>query len=284
MTTHSPISRWEEIKTIWQQNQWLYAVGGFLLGLLAYPAGDRLISDLFVLLGDLVPEAVGIVVTVFIIERFNANREESRRIRERNERLVREIGSRVNDIAKQAVDEARKLGLLYSGSQMLKGVNLDLADLEDTNLSGLDLKDNHFDLANLNRVNFSYANLKGAYFFRAKLTDADLSMANLFSVYARLADFNGADFQNTNLQHAKLTESNLCNVNFCGANLVNALISGIEMNENTILPDAEVISFDKDGNFIYDKYWTPETDMTRYTDPEHPDFWQPDWVKAGKPS
>jgi len=25
--------------------------------------------------------------------------------------------------------------------------------------------------------------------------------------------------------------------------------------------------------------WTPDTDMTRYTDPNHPDFWQPDWVK-----
>ena len=27
------------------------------------------------------------------------------------------------------------------------------------------------------------------------------------------------------------------------------------------------------------KRWTPETDMTRYTDPSHPDFWQPDRVK-----
>ncbi len=30
------------------------------------------------------------------------------------------------------------------------------------------------------------------------------------------------------------------------------------------------------------KLWedqTPETDMSRYTDPEHPDFWQPDWAK-----
>lgn len=27
------------------------------------------------------------------------------------------------------------------------------------------------------------------------------------------------------------------------------------------------------------KTWTPDTDMTRYTDANHPDFWQPDWAK-----
>ena len=26
-------------------------------------------------------------------------------------------------------------------------------------------------------------------------------------------------------------------------------------------------------------HWTPETDMSRYTDHSHPDFWQPDWLK-----
>jgi len=32
----------------------------------------------------------------------------------------------------------------------------------------------------------------------------------------------------------------------------------------------------------FDKYWTPETDMTRYTNPEHPDFWQPEWAKESE--
>ena len=46
-----------------------------------------------------------------------------------------------------------------------------------------------------------------------------------------------------------------------------------------MLPDAEYIGDDDDGNSIFDKYWTPDTDMTRYTNPEHPDFWEPDWVR-----
>jgi hypothetical protein len=33
------------------------------------------------------------------------------------------------------------------------------------------------------------------------------------------------------------------------------------------------------GRPVYDKYWTSDTDMSRYTDPNHPDFWQPDWAK-----
>jgi hypothetical protein len=30
-----------------------------------------------------------------------------------------------------------------------------------------------------------------------------------------------------------------------------------------------------EGEYVFDKYWTPQIDMTRYTNPEHRDFWQP---------
>ena len=36
---------------------------------------------------------------------------------------------------------------------------------------------------------------------------------------------------------------------------------------------------DAEGKAIYDKHWTPETDMTRYTNPDHPDFWEPEYIK-----
>jgi hypothetical protein len=66
-----------------------------------------------------------------------------------------------------------------------------------------------------------------------------------------------------------------------------------EFDEKTVLPDAINLKDDNDealqdeeGNLIYDKYWTVETDMTRYTNPEHPDFWEPnrikEWREAGK--
>ena len=53
-----------------------------------------------------------------------------------------------------------------------------------------------------------------------------------------------------------------------------------------MLPDAQWLQDEKgnfvedeNGAFIYDKYWTPETDMTRYTNPQHPDFWESEYLK-----
>ena len=52
-------------------------------------------------------------------------------------------------------------------------------------------------------------------------------------------------------------------------------------DERTVLPDAEHTGYDANYNRVYDKYWTPDTDMTRYTDPNHVDYWQPEWSAAG---
>jgi len=47
---------------------------------------------------------------------------------------------------------------------------------------------------------------------------------------------------------------------------------------------AKPIDKDNEGKLIYDKYWTPETDMSGYTNLEHPDFWQSDWAKKSDES
>jgi hypothetical protein len=90
-----------------------------------------------------------------------------------------------------------------------------------------------------------------------------------------------------NLQHAGLFNANLQHANLSGANLQHAQnIKTVQFDEKTVLPDAILLTDeygfakrDEDDNPLYDKYWTTETDMTRYTHPEHPDFWEPDWVK-----
>jgi len=51
------------------------------------------------------------------------------------------------------------------------------------------------------------------------------------------------------------------------------------LDETMTLPDAKTIDHDEDENPIFDKHWTPDTDMSRYTNSNHPDFWQPDWAK-----
>jgi hypothetical protein len=56
---------------------------------------------------------------------------------------------------------------------------------------------------------------------------------------------------------ANLESANLERANLQGADFFLATFS-----KETILPD--------------DKKWTPETDMARFTDPEHPQFWRSD--------
>ncbi|MEL7433487.1 MAG: pentapeptide repeat-containing protein, partial [Chloroflexota bacterium] len=63
------------------------------------------------------------------------------------------------------------------------------------------------------------------------------------------------------LENANLSNTLLWNVNLSNANLKNADLTDAIFDE-TILPDKTV--------------WTPDTDMTRFTNPEHPDFWSPE--------
>jgi len=133
----------------------------------------------------------------------------------------------------------------------LGGADLSGADLSGAHLAGLtgtglhdaDLSSANLNSANLSGADLSFADLSGANLSSANLSGADLSSTNLFG-----ADLSGADLSNANLNLAVLAGTNLSGADLSDAILINAT-----------LPDA--------------KLWTPETDMERFTDPEHPDFW-----------
>jgi hypothetical protein len=92
--------------------------------------------------------------------------------------------------------------------------------------------------------------LKDEVFIRANLRDAGLQAAYL----------RGASFENATLTGADLTGANLLGTIFTGADLSHAQLAGAFYDEKTVLPD---------GTF-----WTPDTDLARFTDPAHPDFWR----------
>lgn len=145
----------------------------------------------------------------------------------------------------------------------LRGANLSLADLAQAKGNQADFSGANLTDARLERADFSGANLGSAKLIRAKLPsarfkDADLSSANLEEALLESTDFSGADFGN--------------------ANLKGAIFKDTIFSNETALPDANIIGINKDKSLKYDKYWTPETDMSRYTDPDHPDFWQPTWA------
>jgi hypothetical protein len=83
------------------------------------------------------------------------------------------------------------------------------------------------------------------------------------------ADLGCVNLNDANLRTANLRGTNLQGADLSGANLQGAHLTDAIFDEDTILPDAEYDSG------IYPSYWTPDTDMARFTDPDHPDFWDP---------
>jgi hypothetical protein len=104
------------------------------------------------------------------------------------------------------------------------------ADLREANLQGADLS-----TANLQRTKFYMANLQGANLALSKLQGTDLYRAKLQGAY-----LIGSKLQGANLSLAKLQRADLI---------------GAEFDENTILPD--------------NSHWIPDTDMTRFTQPDN---------------
>lgn len=283
-------TRQQEIQRIWQDYQGLYIVAGILMGLFLFPLLELVINDLSQLLIGLVPEAIGIGFTVFFLDRIYKQRE----INELKKRLIREAGSQSNETAKAAIHWLRSENWLNNKTSLLNGALLFKANLLQANLVGAGLQQTNLRGANLQEADLSGANLQGADLTGANLQEADLmettlqganltatnlqkSMimdANLCKVDLRLSHLEGAFLFRANLEQVNLQHGHLSKAYLHGANLLQADLLGVKLNE--------VIWEDMVGRQIYTATlpdgtkWTPDTDMTRFTNPEHPDFWRPD--------
>jgi hypothetical protein len=273
-----------EIVRMWRTDGRLYAIGGFLLGVMALPLlgsldGGRLAA----FLQELAPEAVGILVTVIVIDRMNRRRDERNAEAALKQRLIEDAASYVNDIANNAVYQMSRKGWLRGERGLLRGADLAGANLQAANLFEANLQAANLFWANLQGADLAGANLQAADLREAKLQGAaltgaklegtnlhgatlhgaNLSGAKLQAADLRKANLQAAQLAEANLQAAQLAEANLQGAELWGANLQEADLSGAKFYESTILPD--------------ETQWTPETDMHRFTDPEHPDFWRSDY-------
>jgi serine/threonine-protein kinase len=100
-----------------------------------------------------------------------------------------------------------------------------LHDLSLLNLQGADLSETNFHSAQLRKTNLQGANLHDSDFGRASLTEANLRDTNLSKAYFSNADLEGADLRGADLSHAYLSNANLRGTNLCGANLTGAKIT-----------------------------------------------------------
>jgi uncharacterized protein YjbI with pentapeptide repeats len=236
------------------------------------------------LLQNFSTEMLGGILTFILFQLFLGNKEK-----------VKEL---VAARAKATQEEKRKL--LVDLRDKYKGAN-SLAHLRengwllDGTCNGADLFEAHlpnanFCAGNLQGTSFTQANLQDAWFAGTKLQESRFFTANLEN-----AIFNQAQLQNANLEWANLKGANLKEADLKGANLRSvcleyanlreAYLEGVDLtnakfNEKTILPDTKIIGMDEQFKPIFDKLWTSNTEMSCYTDPNHPNFFRPEWLKS----
>ena len=155
----------------------------------------------------------------------------------------------------------------FSGSMIL-----------NTSMEGAKVRYTKFDNSTLWLANLNKAIIIDSSFNNANLRTTTMKYASFHTSSFRAARFDGANMNSTSFQSC-----NFGGVDFTNADLKDAQFLDCVFDDKTILPDSGVLphhyGYSEESGFSSIKYWTPETDMTRYTNPEHPDFWQPDWVK-----
>jgi hypothetical protein len=253
----------------------LQSVGVVLLtlavvsGIIGYNTQHPGNFDLGVFLGDfyanLSTELGSIAVTVLIIDTLIRRRDENiSRLRDL-EQLTRQLGSGVNEVAKRAAEELRAQGYLTDGSLQetdLRVANLENAKLWKADLQGVNLQWARLKNANLNGSVLVGANLTQANLQAAKLGGADLRQATLFEAKLYRVNFHNACLNQADMSGAHLEGARMENADLAGANL-----SGAIFDEWTTLPDGTK--------------WSVESDMARFTQKDHPQFWQPQPVNGG---
>lgn len=250
---------------------------GILIVAVLIGIGFFLVPDNNGLFTNLVSEAISIGITVAILNKLAEHREEQRYKRD----LIWKMGSRVNSDAVRAVEELRRHGWLTDeitvGHDFSKR-NLTEIDFQETNLNGVNfmqtkLDQSIFTKADLRNAKLSLASMLGCNLFNTQLNQAEIVKTNLKTADLRFSDLQGANLNMSVCFKAKLSYANLAGtsiyqVDFRGAHLGHTNLQAAKeihsaiFDEQTTLPDGTM--------------WTPETGLTRFTDPDHPQFWRSD--------
>lgn len=220
-------------------------------------------------------EMAGAIVTAVLFTVILGAAEQQSFTEERKNALVLQLGSPDHGFAIEAARQLRAQGWLEDGALVearLFGANLQEAFLWGANLQGAFL---------------AQANLQEAILREANLQEADLWQANLQGASLLLANLKNAKLEGADLRGAVLWQTNLQGANLLKANLQGASLAQNQLDESVVLPDGDFLGINSDGNSIYtpDSYYQPGvTDMRKYTDPAHPEFWQPElgqpeWVE-----
>ncbi len=268
-------SRWDKIQRVWKNNQLLYGVVGFLLGLVFFPIIQALSNDLINFLDNLSAEVIGIVFTVVFIDRIYQYREDQRH----KSTLLRELGDTANVTVRKAWRELKDMKLHTDGTLQgislvnanLSNINMSTADFKKTALNDADLSYSHlvetdFSKAEMIRAKLDNTNLKRSKFKKAIMSKVKIRNAigigvDFISARLKYANFNDSQFTKCNFKDARLREASIQNAQFIECNMQNtnlykANLSGtqfinVTFDQNTTLPDG--------------RRWNPNIQLEDYT-------------------
>jgi uncharacterized protein YjbI with pentapeptide repeats len=175
------------------------------------------------------------------------------------------------------LDNAKLDGASLIRAEM-QSVQLEKASLVKSNLLGANLykanmKGAILTEANLSKANLSHCNLQGAFLDETNLTNSNLRSAELCNT-GIYGDLRGAD----------LTDANLEGAHFWGINLLNGFF--VLPDDDTEDVDPELLASQKHGRLLqvtFDQrtvlpdgsFWTPDTDMKKFTSPINPGYFRP---------
>jgi hypothetical protein len=182
-------------------------------------------------------EIGGAVVTFILLNQIIGGRTEKERLKAD---LIAQLGSRVNEVALRAAEELRRHEWLSDGC--LRGQSLARANLEHASLQMADFRKAIFIAANLKGTCLWEADLRGAVLWNARLEGARLKGA--------LEEMHRS--RNFKVPKSSPERTRKVRIKYLGR---------AKFDEQTVLPDGAL--------------WTPDTDMERFTNSAHPNFWHP---------
>lgn len=247
-------------------------------------------------------EIFGIIVTIFFVDQLNQIRAEQRR----KEELLIELRSKHNAVSTRAALILMKKWWLYDGA--LEGASLRDANLQGAKLWGVHMRGAYcsranfraaempqaklqeaiFIHANLCAANLTHADLRGADLSQANLKGANLQYANLRGANLHLAKLDRANLEGADLRNANLQNASLGKTQFLGADLRGANLRHTDLENATLMVLRIYETFEPFGSYDDDPMarvilpdgtklkFGDEIDLARFTDPDHPDFWNPD--------
>lgn len=265
--------RQELFKKLWAENQWLYVMWGIVIGLLiaAVIGGNESVWNVLV---SFAPEFVGLLFVTLVLDRRAEYRERERL----KAQLIREMGGPDNSFSLHAAHELQAYEWLQDGSLQrqsfisarLNGAMLRKANLADALMSHVQLRNANLSEAFMPGVDLENADLTGAELFGICLKDAKMKRAKLIGLNASHADFRRAI-----LIMAECRQISLMCTDLSGANLRGVIFEDVDLEGADLTGAIFSPNFKPQNLTLPDRYkWTPETNMSRYTDPKHPDYWR----------